>query len=469
MIEMAGILGYLVVQLLLGVWVSRKIRDEKDYFLAGRSLGVTLTTFSIFATWFGAETCIGSAGAIFEGGLSASRADPFGYTVCLLLLGMFFARKLWALGLTTIADLYRLRYSGTVEKLAVWIMVPSSLLWAAAQIRAFGQIVSSTGVINTQLAVTFAALVVIVYTTFGGLMGDVATDFVQGLFLILGLGVLLFAAVDAVGGITPALQAVAPSKITLLSPGESIWQRLDAWMVPILGSLVAQELISRVLAARSSGVARSSSFLASGLYFTVGLIPVVIGLMGPAFNLQVDDPEQFLPTLARQLLPTFLYIIFAGALISAILSTVDSTLLTISALVSHNFVTHFLRAPSEALKVSVARAVVVLSGLAAFVIALYADGIYTLIEMSSYFGTPGVLVVTVFALHSKFGGAPAAAAALITGVVATPVAEHVLELQAPFMASVTASLIAFVGVELFMHSKAGAGRDVTQSTGASPI
>jgi Na+/proline symporter len=54
--QFAGILAYLVVQLAIGAWVSRRIRTEDDYLLAGRQLGPVLGTFSIFATWFGAET-----------------------------------------------------------------------------------------------------------------------------------------------------------------------------------------------------------------------------------------------------------------------------------------------------------------------------------------------------------------------------------------------------------------------------
>ena len=59
---LAAMLVYLAVQLGVGVWISRRIRNESDYLLAGRNLGYTLATFSIFATWFGSETIMGSAG-----------------------------------------------------------------------------------------------------------------------------------------------------------------------------------------------------------------------------------------------------------------------------------------------------------------------------------------------------------------------------------------------------------------------
>ena len=73
-----GVLGYVAVQLGIGVWVSRRIRSEDDYLVAGRSLGYPLAIFTIFATWFGAETCIGAAGLVYEEGLAADAFRAMG-------------------------------------------------------------------------------------------------------------------------------------------------------------------------------------------------------------------------------------------------------------------------------------------------------------------------------------------------------------------------------------------------------
>lgn len=123
-----GVFIYVGLQLMIGLWVSRRVDTEDDYLLAGRRLGYGLATFSIFATWFGAETCIGAAGSIYENGISASPAEPFGYGLCLVLMGLVFAAPLWRRRLTTLADLFRQRYSGGVERLAVLIMVLDLLL-----------------------------------------------------------------------------------------------------------------------------------------------------------------------------------------------------------------------------------------------------------------------------------------------------------------------------------------------------
>ncbi|HUG28762.1 MAG TPA: hypothetical protein VMK53_10770, partial [Gemmatimonadales bacterium] len=133
-----ALVGYLVLQLGIGAWLAPKILTETDYLVAGRKLNYPLTVFSIFATWFGAETCISSAGRAYEEGFSLTTAEPFAYGVTLMLTGLIFAIPLWRLKLTTMADLFRRRYGPGVERLAALMLIPPGILWASAQLRGFG-------------------------------------------------------------------------------------------------------------------------------------------------------------------------------------------------------------------------------------------------------------------------------------------------------------------------------------------
>src|SRR5688500_5157482 len=178
----------MIVQLGIGVWASRRIASEEDYLVAGRKLGYPLMTFSIFATWFVAETIVGSAGTAYSEGVSLGSAEPFGYGLCLIAMGLIFAVPLHRRKLTTLADLYRQRYSVLVERVAGVILIPGSLLWAAAQVRAFGSVLTTTtSAIEMETAIAIAAGVTLLYTAFGGLLSDAITDFVQGILLIVGL------------------------------------------------------------------------------------------------------------------------------------------------------------------------------------------------------------------------------------------------------------------------------------------
>jgi Na+/proline symporter len=433
----------MLLQLGIGVWVSRRVRTEDDYLVAGRRLGYPLTTFSIFATWFGAETIVGSAGRVSREGISFASAEPFGYGLCLILMGLVFAAPLWRRRLTTLADLFRTRYSPGVERLAAVILIPSSVLWAAAQVRAFGYVLTIGSSLDVSAAVAIAATFTVLYTAFGGMLADAVTDLIQGLLLVLGLCVVFVAAIAHLGGVDAALAAVAADSVRLAGTGgASAMDVIESWAIPVCGSVVAAELVSRVIAARSPEVARRSALAAGGLYLAVGLIPVFIGLVGVSIVPQLEDAEQLVPAAARQLLPTLAYAVFAGGLISAILSTVDSTLLVSSGLLSHSLLLPLLRSTQERTKVRLARGGVVAFGIVAYVLALRADGVFALVEQASAFGSAGALVVIVFSLFTRVGGARTAAATLVIGLVVY-VAGVATGLPHPFLTSLAAALTTY--------------------------
>ena len=445
-----GILGYVLAQLAIGVVVARGIKSEADYLLAGRRLGPGLATFSVFATWFGAETCIGAAGAIYEDGLAGGYADPFGYAACLFLMGFVFAIPLWRRGLTTLADLFRQRYSIGIERLAVIIIVPTSIMWAAAQIRAFGQVLDVGSPLGVDIAITIAATVVIVYTIAGGLYSDVITDLIQGIALIIGLVVLFYVVAQAAGGFGPALAEIPPDRLRLFgAPDEPLLATIEKWAIPITGSVVAQELVARILAVRSPTLARRASIAGGGMYLVFGLIPVFIGLIGARLLPDLAEPEQLLPTLAQQHLSTVLYILFAGALISAILSTVDSALLAAAALVEHNLILPLRPNLSERGKIRVARLGVLVAGIIAYVLALHAEGVYELVVESSAFGGAGIFVIVVFGLFTTFGGARAAGTALVVGIVSWVAGGYWFEWSTPYLISLGLGALGYVLVALF--------------------
>lgn len=401
-----------------------------------------LATFTVFATWFGAETCIAAAGAVYLFGLSGGSADPFGYGLCILLTGAVLAVPLWRLKLTTLGDLFRIRFDTRVEKLAVALMVPTSLFWAAAQVRAFGQVLSAASGYEVEITITFAAAVVIAYTMFGGLLADAWTDLVQGIALIIGLGAIVVAVFRAEG--LAVFASLEPGALNPLGSGRPWLAVVEDWAIPVVGSLVAAEVISRIIAARSPTVARNATLTAGGAYLLIGLAPVALGLAGSVLVPGLEDSEQILPVLADRYLPTFLSVVFSGALVSAILSTVDSALLVAAGLVSHNVVLPWLGDVEERTKVRLARGFVVAFGVLAYLMAFRAERVYELVEQASAFGSAGIVTVVMFGLFSGFGGPLSAIASLLAGVTAWVAGAYMLDLPYPYLTSLAVAVGAYV-------------------------
>jgi Na+/proline symporter len=293
---------------------------------------------------------------------------------------------------------------------------------------------------------------VIAYTVFGGLLADVYTDFVQGSAIVIGLlGMMILIGIETGNPVT-ALASVEATRFRPLAENQSVLEFIEQWAIPICGSLVAVELISRVLACRSPEVARRAVPLGGVGYLLVALIPVYFGLVGPSIMPGLDEPEQLALHLANTYLPTFVYVMFAGALISAILSSVDSALLASASLVSHNLILSFKPSMAERAKVATARLCVAALGIFAYVFALRSEKISDLVETASAFASAGVFVALVFGLFTRFGGPLSAMAAIGTGAGFWAFGKFVLDMSTPYLAGLAIAFIAYVAVGLIDRS-----------------
>jgi Na+/proline symporter len=440
---------FVVAQLAVGVWASRRVASQDDYLVAGRRLGPVLATASIFATWFGAESCIGAAGTAYDEGVGATTTEPFAYGICLVLMGLLFAARFHRARLTTLADFFAQRFGHAPERLAAVLLVPSSLLWAAAQIQAFGHIVetNSADALSETTAIAIAAVVAIVYTATGGLLADVYTDVVQGAVLVLGLAALSIAVLLAPDPSTTAAAAAAaalpPTANAVLHP-TTLLDVVERWAIPLCGSVVAQEALSRCLAARTPSIARRAALLGGALYLVLGAIPLALGLVGRDL-VQLENGEKVLPHLAQTLLPPALNVLFAGALVSAILSTVDSCLLVVAAIVTRNLAPQRAdAAPGSGL--ALARAITVAAGLAALGLALTSWDVAELVEQASGFGSSGVFVLALLGTYTRAGGPAAALLALAGGLVTWVLGSYVLTPELvphPYLTSLAAAFAGF--------------------------
>lgn len=452
---LVGVLCYVLLQFAIGAWVARRIVTERDYINAGRKIGIIIASFSVFATWFGAEVIVGAAGTVYAEGLPGATIDPFGYAAALVVVGLTVAAPLWSRGYVTFADFFRDRYSQGVERLAVLLILPGPLIWGAAQIRAFGQVMGSVADVSLLTGIVIATVVVITYTVLGGLMADALTDFVQAIAVILGLIILAIVVSGEVGGFTAALANVEPQRLVYFGADDrGILERLEEWAIPIFGTMVSVELIARVLGTNSARTARNACILGGVLYLCVGLIPVYLGLVGPSVLPGLVEPERIIPSLAEKFLPTFFFVIFAGALISAILSTVDSVLLSGGSIISHNLLVPMRPDLSEAVRVRFARGSVVALGLIAFAIALRSTTIHDLVETASAIGSAGLIVVALFGLFTRFGGPAAAAVALVTGAIVWIAAIIVEFTSVPYVFAVAMAAVAYIGAGLLVRRPA---------------
>ena len=215
---------YLLASIAIGLYAARRVKNTVDYALAGRSLPLVVVVATTFATWFGSESVLGAPGQFLrEGeGLGGVIEDPFGAGMCLVLVGLFFARKLYGMNIITIGDYYRRRYGRTMEVLCSTIIIISYLGWVGAQVTALGLVFNllSHGAISMPWGMAIGTAVVLVYTLYGGMWSVAWTDFVQMIVIVSGL--LAIAWYVSTMACAPSRVCTRPTTVHW-PPGSSRW------------------------------------------------------------------------------------------------------------------------------------------------------------------------------------------------------------------------------------------------------
>ena len=371
---MTPLLGFITLYLLasigIGLLAATRVKNARDFAVAGRSLPLPVVTATVFATWFGAEAVLGVSATFVKDGLRGVVADPFGASLCLILAGFFFASKLYRLNLLTIGDYYRLRYNHTVEWLSTLAIVVSYLGWVSAQIKALGLVffTVTNGLIPQDKGMILGAAIVLTYTVLGGMLSVAILDFVQITVIMGGLIYIATIISDLAGGAGNVIaHADAAGKLAFFpSGGMDVWVPfVGAWMTMMLGSIPQQDVFQRISSAKSERIAMAGSILGGSLYFFFAFIPMFLAyaatLIDPAmFSSLLDtDSQLVLPTLILQHTPVFAQVIFFGALLSAIMSCSSATLLAPSVSFTENILRPMLPHISDRIFLWLMRIVIV--------------------------------------------------------------------------------------------------------------
>src|SRR6187431_1984274 len=340
---------YLLISVGVGLLAATRVHSAKDFAVAGRSLPVPIVMATVFATWFGAEAVMGISATFAKEGLRGVVADPFGSSLCLVLAGLFFAPRFYRLNLYTVGDYYRLRYDRRVELLCTLCIVASYLGWVAAQFKVLGLVLNvvTQGAVSQSVGMMIGAMIVLTYTTFGGMFSVAILDFVQ-LSVIVG-GLLYIASVlsDATGGVGAVISHARDAGRLEFFPPPSLraWiPFVGAGVTMMLGSIPQQDVFQRITSAKDEQTAVRGSLLGAALYFVFAFVPMFLAyaatLVDPkVFNeLLSKDSQLILPTLILQHTPLIAQVVFFGALLSAIMSCSSATLLAPSVAFSENII-----------------------------------------------------------------------------------------------------------------------------------
>ncbi|MCZ6854386.1 MAG: sodium:solute symporter family protein [Gammaproteobacteria bacterium] len=415
-----GVAIYIAMMVTVGIYASKKTHTATEFIVAGRSLPIWLLTTTIIATWFGGGMLIGGAGAAYDNGLLGNIADPFGATVCLMLVGLFFVRIFRRLKLLTFVDFVEQRFGRAASIIASIAGLVSSIFWVAGMLVAFGIVFETLTGTPLIIGILGGSLVVILYTTMGGMLAVALTDFVQMGVIAIGLVMLLVVVLIDAGGwgvVAAQLPETTFRMYPLEHTGEQWLNYLRAWVIFGIADIASQSLIGRALAAKSERVAQHSFYLAAIGYLGFGMIPVLLGIIGSVTMPGIGDSESIIPALAFEHLHPVAIAVFVGAVLAAIMSSCDSALLAASSIVSTNLLPLVKREPSDKLRLQVVRWGIPACGLISIGIALNSQVVFNTMLDGNILMLAAVIVPFILGVWWKKANRAGALAAMLMGIV----------------------------------------------------
>ncbi|MFZ6010733.1 MAG: sodium:solute symporter family protein [Bacteroidota bacterium] len=417
-----SIIAYLALTVLIGFWASRKVKTTGDFMLAGQSLPLMLSTSAMFATWFGSETVFGASSEFLKGGLYAVIEDPFGASLCLILFGLFFARKLYSMKLLTLGDFFKVRYGKRTELVASIFLAPPYIGYIAAQLVAMGLIIKAVTGVPMWEGVVISAVVVTIYTYIGGMWAITITDFIQTIIIIIGLLALAVIMANKSGGALHVLSQVPERNLQFLPRFEmkEIAAYVAAWSVLGLGSLPSQDVFQRCMSSSSSRTAVWSCYIAAILYLTIAMLPLFISLCTRyLYPDQVDaDAQLTLPNMVLTHTTLPIQILFFGSLLSAIMSTTSSAILAPAAIFSENLVKPLARHRfTDKQFLILTRISVLIFSAVATGMACLRSNIYELVGESSILSLVSLFAPLTFGLYWKRTSSTGALLSMVFGML----------------------------------------------------
>jgi solute:Na+ symporter, SSS family len=425
---------YLLITIAIGLWAARRVNTTADFAIAGRHLPLVMIVTTTFATWFGSETVLGIPATFIQNGLNGVVEDPFGAGTCLILVGLFFASKLYKMTLLTISDYYRERYGRGVEVACSLMIILSYLGWVAAQVTALGLVfnVLSDGSISKPLGMVLGTASILAYTLFGGMWSVAVTDFIQMIILVSGLFILAVFAGNQAGG-ADKVMALAASKdlFQFLPPANAkdILFFVAAAITMMLGSIPQQDVFQRVMSAKNIKAATRGPVIGGVLYILFAFVPMFLVMSSliimpdtVAALLKTGekvDVQMILPTLVKNHMPFVMQVLFFGALLSAIKSTASATLLAPSVTFVENIWRQFFPRQSDHQELTTMRwSVLIFSGFVC-VYAIYLQGtpIYEQVSAAYQITLVGAFVPLAAGLFWKKANTQGAVLSIVLGIL----------------------------------------------------
>ncbi|HPI15508.1 MAG: hypothetical protein QM472_11285 [Spirochaetota bacterium] len=421
MIDVVVIVLYFLFILTIGVISYRRVKNEQDFSLAGRSLGYPLLIGAITATAIGSGATLGVGGLSYNIGI-ASLWSVIAYALGLIGFA-FIARVIRRIKLWTIPEVLRERYGNTTRIVVAIFLMLGLIALFGVQVAALGTVFTVIGDVfgvTYGTAVLIAGGVMIAYTFAGGMFAIAYTEIVQAFLLLSVLGIMmpLF-----VFGDTPLATVAAgvPEKMFDFMRGAPV-HTMIGWFLTLLPiCFIDVSLWQRASSARNEGVAVKSILVSTVLYFGYSVAIILVGIAGfyhyPDLVKTYGTSDVVIPVIIGKHLPVVAVGLSLAAILAVVMSTAASVLMVAGMTGSTDIARIFKPNMNERQGLLVARLSVLVIGILGVSFSLLMRGIFDMMLLAFALFISGAFVPVMAALFWKKATPRGAVFSMIGGMI----------------------------------------------------
>jgi SSS family solute:Na+ symporter len=400
MIQLIIVVVYSLAMIGIGLGARKKARTQNGFFVAQRQISVAFITGSFVATAVGGSVTVGMAGLGFGQGLTGVWWLLVG-SIGLLILGMFFARKVRGAALYTLPELVERQYDRRVGLAASILIVVAWVGVVAGQIVAAGKVLSILGIGSGTFWMVIFAIVFVAYTVIGGQLSVIRTDLFQAIIICLGIFIALALFLPQAGGLEGLRLSLPQDFFSFPVSAQFDWKALLSLLILVGATyVVGPDMYTRLFCARNEKTAQRATFLSASAFIPLAFAIVLIGMGARVLYPQIS-PEQAFPQLISGVLSPWLGGVILAALVAALMSSADTCLLSQGVILTQDIIKRFIPSLSERKTILVTRLNIIILGLLALGLAMILKGVISSLLFAYTIFTCGLVVPVIAGFYRE--------------------------------------------------------------------
>jgi SSS family solute:Na+ symporter len=381
----------------IGLGARKKVRTESGFFVAQRQMSLPFIAGSLVGTAVGGSVTVGMAGLAFGQGLTGAWWLLVG-SIGLLILGIFFARKVRGAALYTLPELVEKQYDRRVGLAASTLIVIAWVGVVAGQIVAAGKVLSILGIGSVNLWMVIFSTVLIAYSVLGGQLAAIGTDLFQAIIIYLGIFVGLGLVLTQVGGLDGLRLSLPQDYFSFPASSQFNWKALLSLLILVGATyVVGPDMYTRLFCAKNEKTAQRATFLSAISFVPLAFAVVLIGMSAKVLYPEIT-PEQAFPKVMSAIPSPILSGLILTALVVAPLS---SCLLNQGVILTQDIIKRFHPLLSEKKTILLTRLNIIILGLLALGLAMTLKGVISSLLFAYTIFTCGLVVPVIAGFYKE--------------------------------------------------------------------